>query len=92
MTYSIIEMNNDDEIEQIADNCLSSSQKQAAYYEQESYQKGTIKAMSASELRKHSTQFYPIMKLIEHIKLVVNSITLSLNEITQIDGKSCGIF
>ena len=79
-TDSIIELNSDEEIELAADE----SQKQAAYYEQGCYQRGTIKTMSAAELNKTcNTILSNYETCTEQMKLVVNSITLGciLNEI-----------
>ena len=82
---------NDDEIE--ADNFLTSEEKQASYYEQEYYKRGKPKSLDVSELHK---TFNAILSnydtCTEQMKLVVNSIALSVNEITQTDGQNCGIF
>jgi len=83
----------DDDIDFEADNDVSNSEKQASYYEQECYERGKIKAMNASNLRKTFNEIlsnYDICS--EKMKLVVNSIALSLNEITQTDGQASGIF
>ena len=83
----------DDEIFWEADNIFNCNEKEASYYEQECQQRGKIKAMNASELRK---TFNLILSnydtCTEQMKMVVNSIALSLNDITQTDGKSSGIF
>ena len=67
--------------------------KQASYYKQEYNQRGQIKPLNAIDLRK---TFNAILSNYDtctnQMKLVVNSIALSLNEITQTDGQTCGIF
>ena len=80
-------------IEIEADNCLTSVQKQASYYEQECHKHGKIKSLDASELHKtFNTILSNYDTCTEQMKLFVNSIALSVNEITQTDGQNCGIF
>ena len=83
----------DDKIDYKADNYCISNQKQASYYEQQYNQRGQIKLLIATDLRKI---FNAILSNYDtctnQMKLVVNSIALSLNEITQTDGQSSGIF
>ena len=72
---------------------MTSNQKQAACYKQEQYWHGKVKSLDATELRN---TFNSILSnydtCIEKMKLVVSSIVLSLNEITQTDGQKSGIF
>ena len=76
---------NNDEIE--ADNFLTSEEKQASYYEQECYKWGKPKSLDVSELRK---TFNAILSnydtCTEQMKLFVNAIALSVNEIIQTGG------
>ena len=82
---------NDDEIE--AANFLTSEEKQVSYYEQECYKRGKPKSLDVSELRKtFDAIFSNYVTCTEQMKLVVNPIALSVNEITQTDGQKCGIF
>ena len=77
----------------VTDELLTTSQKQAAYYEQDCSAERTIKPMLASELR---TKFNEILSnydtCTKKMKLIINYITLSLDETTQTDGQSSGIF
>jgi len=83
----------DDDIDFEADNNCNKSEKQASYYEQECYQHGTTKPMNVLDLRKTFNEILSTYEsCTEKMQLVVNSIALSLNEITLTDGKQRGIF
>ena len=85
--------NTDDGIGYEADNCCTSNQKQASYYEQECNQHDKIKPMNTSDLRKTFNEILSNYDTCtEQMKLVINSIALFLNEIAQIDGQTCDIF
>ena len=74
----------EDEIDYEADNYCTSNQKQALYYERQYKQRSQIKPLNATDLKKI---FNAILSNYDtctnQMKLVVNSIVLSLNEITQ---------
>ena len=86
---------NDDEdnISFTADNGLTLSEKQASFYEQDCYEKAKIKPLSVIELRKvFNNILSKYDSCTEKMKLVSNSIALSLNDIVQTDGQVSGIF
>lgn len=86
-------INDDDNISFTADNGLTLNEKQASFYEQDCYEKGNVKPMSILELRKvFNSVLSNYESCTEKMKLVSNSIALSLNDITQTDGQACGIF
>lgn len=92
-TDSIIDLNTNDGIDLVADDSFDANQKQAIYHEQACYQSGKVKTLSASELWKtFNTILSNHETCTEQMKLVVSTITLSLQEITQTDRQSCGIF
>ena len=87
------EMNIGDDVEIEADDNLTSKQKQASYYEQECYQKSKTKSLEITELRRiFNNVLSNYDTCTEKMKLVVNSISISMNEISQTDGQQCGIF
>ena len=83
----------DDEIDFEADNDFSKSEKQASYYEQQCNLCGKIKPVNVTELRKTFNEILSSYDTCtEQMKLVVNSIALSLNEIALTDGQATRIF
>ena len=75
-----MDVNSDSKGETEADNFLTSEQKQASYYEQECYIRDKTRSLGAAELRK---TFNAVLSnydtCMEQMKLVVNSIALSLS-------------
>ena len=83
----------DNEIGFEADNDFTKSEKQASYYEQQCNHITKIKPMNVTELRKTFNEILSSYETCtEQMKLVVNSLALSLNEIALTDGQATGIF